>query len=89
LGCHPRREKPETRTRPLDVTFDRFALSGGTVTLEDRALPEARTWSSGQIAIVAHDIPTRCGDGRTVGRSVTAGAPLSMEISRLGSIRFT
>jgi Domain of Unknown Function (DUF748) len=84
-------EQPATRTRPLDVTVDRFELSGGTVTLEDRALPEARTWSSEQIAIVAHDISTRRGDGRAVGRSVTAGSPLSMEIRglRLDPIHLT
>jgi len=76
-------DRPGTRTRPLDVTVDRFAVNGGAITLEDRALPEPRTWASDQITIVAHDLSTRRGDGRAVGHSMTAGAPLSMEIREL------
>jgi uncharacterized protein involved in outer membrane biogenesis len=73
-------ERPGTPMRPLDVAVDRFALSGGTITLEDRALPEPRTWSSEQISIEAHNVSTRRADGSAVGRSVTAGAPLSVEL---------
>jgi Domain of Unknown Function (DUF748) len=72
-----------TASKPLDVTVDRFVLSGGTVTLEDRALPEARTWASEQITIEAHDLSTLRNDGRAVGRSVTAGAPVSVEVKHL------
>ena len=70
-------------TRALDVTVDRFRLDGGTVTLEDRALPEPRTWASEQITIEAYDVSTRRADGRASARSVTAGAPLSVEIHDL------
>jgi uncharacterized protein involved in outer membrane biogenesis len=72
-----------TTERRLDVTVDRFVLERGTVTLEDRALPEARTWASEQITIEAHNLSTRRGDGTAVGRSVTAGAPVSVEIKDL------
>ena len=70
-------------TRPLDVTVDRFALVGGTVTLEDRALAEPRTWSSEQITIEARNVSTRRDDGSATGRSVTAGAPVSLEIKNM------
>ena len=69
--------------RPLDVTVDRFALAGGTVTLEDRALAEPRTWTSEQITIEAHNVSTRRDDGSAVGRSLIAGAPVSLEIRNL------
>jgi hypothetical protein len=68
---------------PPAVTVDRFVLSGGMVSLEDRALPETRTWTSEQIAIEAHNVSTRRGDGTAVARSVTAGAPGSLEITEL------
>jgi uncharacterized protein involved in outer membrane biogenesis len=76
-------EHPGAPARPLDVTVDRFALTGGTITLDDRALPEPRTWSSEQITIEAHNVSTRRADGWAVGRSVTGGAPLSVEIRQL------
>ncbi len=66
-----------------DVTVDRFVLRRGTVTLEDRALPVSRTWTSEDIAIEAHDLSTRRDDGRAVGTSVTAGAPVSVEVTDL------
>ncbi|RPH79415.1 MAG: DUF748 domain-containing protein, partial [Candidatus Rokuibacteriota bacterium] len=69
--------------RAFDVTVDRFALERGTVTLEDRALPETRTWSSEHITIEAHNVSTLRGDGTAVGRSVTAGAQLWVEINDL------
>ena len=72
-----------TTTRPLDVTVDHFALAGGTVTLEDRALAEPRTWTSEQITIEARNVSTRRDDGSAIGRSLTAGAPVSLEIKNL------
>jgi len=72
-----------TTTPGLDVTVDRFALVGGTVTLEDRALAERRTWTSENIQIEARDISTRRDDGRAVGTSVTAGAPVSLQLEHL------
>ena len=69
--------------RPLDVTVERFALTGGAVTLEDRALAEPRTWSSEQITIQARNVSTRRDDGSATGRSLTVGAPVSLEIKNL------
>jgi Domain of Unknown Function (DUF748) len=69
--------------RVLDVTVDHFALSGGTVTLEDRALAEPRTWSSEQITIEARNVSTRRSDGSAVGRSVTVGSPVTLEIRNM------
>lgn len=76
-------DRQESPPRLVDVTVDRFTLNGGAVTLEDRALSEPRTWSSEQITIEAHNVSTRRDDGWAVGRSVTAGAPLSVEIRQL------
>jgi hypothetical protein len=72
-----------TTRRVFDVTVDHFAVLGGTVALEDRALPEPRTWTSEQINIEAHNVSTRRDDGRAVGRSVTAGAPVAVEVKDL------
>lgn len=72
-----------TTRRALDVTVDHFALNGGTVVLTDEALPDRRTWTSENIVIDAHHISTRRSDGTAIGRSVTAGAPVAIEISRL------
>jgi uncharacterized protein involved in outer membrane biogenesis len=66
--------------RRLDVTVDRFTLQRGTVSLEDRALRETRTWVSEQITIDAHNVSTRRGDGTAVARSLTAGSPVSLEM---------
>src|SRR6185369_9890740 len=70
-------------TRVLDVTVDRFAVGRGTVTLEDRAVAEPRTWASEQIAIEARNLSTRRDDGSAVARSLTAGAPVSIDVSNL------
>jgi len=66
--------------RTFDVTVDRFTLQHGTVTLEDRALPETRTWASEHITIDAHNVSTRRGDGTAVAHSLTAGSPVSVEM---------
>lgn len=67
----------------LDITVDRFVLERGTVTLEDRALPETRTWTTEHITIEARNISTRRDDGSAEGSSLTAGAPVSLRIERL------
>lgn len=72
--------RSESTGGTIDVTVDRFAVSGGKVTLEDRALAEPRTWTSEHIEIDARDLSTRAGGGRAVARSVTAGAPVAMEL---------
>src|SRR5262249_17963504 len=64
----------------VDVTVDRFALVDGTIALEDRALPEQRTWASENIHIEAHNVSTLRDDGTVVASSVTAGAPNRVEI---------
>ncbi len=69
-----------TPARWLDVTVDRFALTRGVVTLEDRALSEPRTWTSEQMEIEARNLSTRRGDGTATGRSITAGTPVSLDM---------
>jgi hypothetical protein len=75
--------RPGTGGRTVDVTVEHFALTGGKVTLEDRALPEPKTWVSDQIAIEARDLSTRGDRGSAVARSVTAGAPVAIELSNV------
>ena len=67
----------------LDVTVDRFVVTRGTVTLEDRALREPRTWRSESIEIEARNLSTLRDDGRAVARSVTAGALASLELTKV------
>ena len=67
----------------LEVTVDRFTVSGGTVTLEDRALPGGRTWTSEHIAIEARNVSTLHANGTAVASSVTGGAPVSVTVKRL------
>src|SRR5262245_32234189 len=74
-------EGGETTQKRVDVTVDRFALVDGTVALEDRALPERRTWASENINIEAHNVSTLRDDGSVVASSVTAGAPNRVEIA--------
>jgi hypothetical protein len=76
------RHAGETR-RVFDVTVDRFVLVNGTTTLEDRALPEPRTWRSERMSIEARDLSSRPRYGSAVGSSVTGGAPVSLRIERL------
>ena len=66
----------------LDVTVDRFVVTGGTITLEDRALSEPRTWRSESIEIEAKNLSTRRADGTVMARSVTAGAPVSLQMQK-------
>src|SRR5262245_12083856 len=68
---------------PPDVTVDRFTVAGGTVTLEDRALPDSRTWRSEHISIEARDVSTRHAGGTAVASSVTGGAPVTVDVQRL------
>jgi uncharacterized protein involved in outer membrane biogenesis len=69
--------------RAPDVTVDRFTLTGGKVTLEDRGLPEPRTWASEQITIDARDLSTASDRGTAVARSITAGAPVTIEMKQV------
>src|SRR5262249_31091106 len=67
----------------MDVTVDRFALTGGTVAFEGRALSEPQEWAAEQIEIEAQKGSTRRNDGTTRGTSVTAGAPSRIDIQNL------
>jgi len=69
--------------QPPDVTVDRLVITRGTVTLEDRALAEPRTWTSEQIEIEGRNLSTRRTDGVAMASSVTAGAPMSLEMRHL------
>ncbi len=73
-------EGPSSSRRFLDVTVDRLVVTGSRAALEDRALAEPRTWTSEQIEIEGHNLSTRRADGRAIARSVTAGAPASLEL---------
>ena len=70
-------------SRVLEVTVDRFVVVNGTTTLEDRALPEPRTWRSEQMAVEAHGLSSRPQYGTAVASSVTGGAPVSVRVERL------
>jgi hypothetical protein len=76
-------EGPSPPRRWLDVTIAHLMVTRGTATLEDRALAEPRTWVSEGIEIEAHDLSTRRDDGRAVARSLTEGAPVSLELRRM------
>jgi Domain of Unknown Function (DUF748) len=76
-------DRPRAPRRALDVTVDRLVVTRGTVTLEDRALAEPRTWRSEHIEIDAHNLSTRRDDGRAVARSVTVGAPVTLEMRQV------
>ncbi len=78
-----RRSGTTTADRMPDVSVDRFALVGGTVTLEDRALPGGRTWTSERITIEARNVSTLHTHGTAVASSVTGGAPVSVNVKRL------
>jgi uncharacterized protein DUF748 len=69
--------------RILDITVDRFVVANGTATLEDRALPEPRTWRSERMTVEAHNLSSRPQYGNAVATSVTGGAPVSVRIDRL------
>jgi len=72
-----------TTGRPIAVTVDHFAVTGGKVTLEDRGVSEPRTWVSEQITIDGHDLSTRGDRGRAIARSITAGAPVGIELTNV------
>ena len=80
----------KTSGRPLDVTLDRFVVTRGTVTLEDRVLSPQRTWRSERIEIDARNLSTRQGGGTATGSSVTAGSPVALTMTdvRLYPIHF-
>jgi hypothetical protein len=70
-------------SRTPALTVDRFTVRGGTVKLEDQALAEPRTWTSEQITIDARDLSTLRDGGTAVARSVTAGAPVTIELKNV------
>jgi uncharacterized protein involved in outer membrane biogenesis len=77
-------------SRPLDVTIDHFAVTRGTLTLDDRVIQPQRTWRSERIEIEARHLSTRRGGGTATGSSVTAGSPVALTMTdvRLHPIHF-
>jgi hypothetical protein len=73
-------EAREPSRRTIDLTVDRLALSGGKIVMEDQAHREPRTWTSEQIEIEAHGLSTVKGGGTATARSITAGAPVSLDM---------
>jgi uncharacterized protein involved in outer membrane biogenesis len=71
-----------TRKR-LDVTVDRFTLTGGTVSLEDRMLSPVRTWRSEHIVLDARGLSTLKGGGTAVGSSTLDGSPIAVRVDDL------
>jgi hypothetical protein len=67
----------------LDVTVDEFALSQGTVVLEDRMLSPVRTWRSEDLTIHARNISTRRDDGTGEATSTINGSPVSVRVEQL------
>jgi hypothetical protein len=67
------------------VTLDRFALLGGAVTIEDRALAPPRTWRVQDLEARARDVSTRAGApaGSATLSATVAGAPLSVSVADL------
>jgi hypothetical protein len=75
--------KSESTEKRHDITVDHFRIVGGTVTLQDLAVPGAPVWRSEQMAIDARNVSTRRDDGTAVATSVTAGAPVRITVSKL------
>ena len=75
--------KSESTEKRADITVDHFRVVGGTVSLQDQAAPGAPTWKSEQLTIDARNVSTRRDDGTAVATSVTAGAPVRIEVSKL------
>src|SRR5262249_35167685 len=73
---------PSSR-RALDVTVSEFALTRGTVVLEDRMLAPARTWRSEDLTIHARNVSTRRNDGTGEATSTINGSPVSVRVDQL------
>jgi Domain of Unknown Function (DUF748) len=77
--------RPVARGGSAAVTVDRFALTGGVVSLEDRTRAPAHTWRVEGIAIEASGLSTTRVDTEGTGRltATVGGAPISAELSEL------
>ncbi|MEX2221340.1 MAG: DUF748 domain-containing protein [Candidatus Rokuibacteriota bacterium] len=71
------------RERTAAVTVDRLALTGGSVTFEDRTLTPPRAWRADALAVETAQLSTVNPEPRGRGRLTTtlAGAPLVVELS--------
>ena len=67
----------------LDVTVSDFALTRGTVLLEDRMLQPARMWRSEDLTIHARNVSTRRDDGTGEATSTVNGSPVSVKVDQL------
>ncbi|MGH7364823.1 MAG: AsmA family protein, partial [Candidatus Rokuibacteriota bacterium] len=73
------------REQAAALTLDRFALTGGAITFEDRTLTPPRTWRADALTIEAALLSTVNPEPRGHGRltATVAGAPLSVEMSEV------
>src|SRR6266480_4623736 len=67
----------------FDVTVSDFALTRGTVLLEDRMLQPARMWRSEDLTIHARNVSTRRDDGTGEATSTLNGSPVSVKVEQL------
>ena len=70
------------------MTIDRLALTGGALTVEDRAVATPRTWRAEAITVEASALSTVDAAPRGALRlaAAVAGAPLSVELTELGLV---
>ena len=71
---------------PQAVTVDRFALTAGALTLDDRAQSPPRTWRAEAITVEASALSTVSPEAQGSLRltAAVAGAPLAVDVSSLG-----
>jgi uncharacterized protein involved in outer membrane biogenesis len=67
----------------FDVTVSDFALTRGTVLLEDRMLRPAQMWRSEDLTIHARNVSTRRDDGTGEATSTVNGSPVSVRVEQL------
>ena len=72
-------ERPPSSGSPLNVVIDRFTLTGGRMTFEDRMLQPARTWRA-DLRLDARDLTTRERRGTAVASVAVAGALVTARI---------
>jgi len=79
------KEKPEGQGIALDLTLDRFNLTGGAVSLEDHAVTPSRSWKAEGLSVEVTDLSTTAtgpGGKATVNLKL-AGTPISLQASDL------
>jgi uncharacterized protein involved in outer membrane biogenesis len=69
--------------RFLEVSVDHLSIVGGRVSLEDRTLTPARTWSSDDIRLDARNVTTLERRGTAVGSTTIAGSLVTVRVDEL------